>query len=59
MNGSAASRQNGDGTTDRLAVRLTRRAPGSDGERSPYKTVRRRATGSADCSFNTGSRRFA
>ncbi|PRD86192.1 hypothetical protein C6P88_32190 [Burkholderia contaminans] len=59
MNGSAASRQNGDGTTDRLAVRLTRRAPGSDGERSPYKTVRCRATGAADRSFHAGSRRFA
>ncbi|NTZ05499.1 hypothetical protein FCJ60_06830 [Burkholderia metallica] len=45
MNGSAVSRQNGDGTVDRLAVRLTRRAPGSDDERSPYKSVRRRATG--------------
>ncbi|RQU10623.1 hypothetical protein DF157_27760 [Burkholderia cenocepacia] len=44
MNGSAVSRQNGDGTADRLAVRLTRRAPGSNDERSPYKTVRRRAT---------------
>ncbi|RQV12096.1 hypothetical protein DF047_03625 [Burkholderia cenocepacia] len=44
MNGSAVSRQNGDGTADRLAVRLTRRAPGSNEERSPYKTVWRRAT---------------
>ncbi|PNO73406.1 hypothetical protein EGT41_30785 [Burkholderia cenocepacia] len=46
MNGSAVSRQNGDGTADRLAVRLTRWAPGSNDERSPYKTVWRRATGS-------------
>ncbi|MPV60524.1 hypothetical protein GD416_29905 [Burkholderia sp. BE24] len=44
MNGSAVSRQNGDGTADRLAIRLTRRAPGSDDERSPYKTVQRSAT---------------
>jgi hypothetical protein len=46
MNGSAASRQNGDGTATVLAERLTRQAPGSDGERTPYKTARRDATAS-------------
>ncbi|QRR06867.1 hypothetical protein FPJ27_10840 [Burkholderia sp. MS455] len=44
MNGSAASRQNGDGTADRLEIRLTRRTPGSGSERSPYKTARADAT---------------
>ncbi|KAB0672847.1 hypothetical protein F7R13_16585 [Burkholderia territorii] len=44
MNGSAVSRQNGDGTARELAERLTRQAPGTDGERTPYKTARRDAT---------------
>ncbi|PRF00810.1 hypothetical protein C6Q07_25245 [Burkholderia multivorans] len=57
MNGSAASRQNGDGIVDERTVRRTRRAPGANDECTPYKTASHRASGAHR--FAAGARGFA